>query len=118
VEPAGHRRFPLLSWITFFIKPTIPADVPRRISCNAGTGEAHRLRREVRCPGFRKSGEKHRRLAVAKKDKSKKANKLIKKAKKMMKKAKKEMKKLKKKEKASNTKVDRQDAPPTSPFSS
>jgi cellobiose-specific phosphotransferase system component IIA len=63
-------------------------------------------------------GEKHRRLAVAKKDKSKKAKKLIKKAKKMMKKAKKEIKKLKEKEKASNTKVDRQDAPPTSPFSS
>ena len=35
-----------------------------------------------------------------------------------MKKAKKEMKKLKKKEKGSSTKVDRQDAPPTSPFSS
>jgi hypothetical protein len=40
-----------------------------------------------------------------------------KKAKKMMKKAKKEMKKLKKKEKGS-TKVDRQDVPPPSPFSS
>ena len=55
---------------------------------------------------------------MAKKDKSKKAKKLIKKARKMMKKAKKEMKKLKKKEKGSNTEVDRQDAPPTSPFSS
>jgi hypothetical protein len=55
---------------------------------------------------------------VAKKDKSKKARKLMKKAKKMMKKAKKEMKKLKKKGKGSNPKVDRQDAPPTSPFSS
>lgn len=55
---------------------------------------------------------------MAKKGKSKKAKKLIKRAKKMMKKAKKEMKKLKKKEKGSNTKVDRQDAPPTSPFSS
>jgi hypothetical protein len=54
---------------------------------------------------------------VAKKDKSEKAKKLMKKAKKMMKKAKKEMKKLKK-EKGSNAKVDRQDAPPTSPFSS
>jgi hypothetical protein len=54
---------------------------------------------------------------VAKKDKSKKAKKLMKKAKKMMKKAKKEMKKLKKKERGSNTKVDRQDAPPDSPFS-
>jgi hypothetical protein len=70
------------------------------------------------CRGFRLSGEKHRRLAVAKKDKSKKAKKLIKKARKMMKKAKKEMKKLKKKEKGSKPKVDRQDAPPTSPFSS
>jgi hypothetical protein len=59
-----------------------------------------------------------RRVAVAKKDKSKKAKKLFKKAKKMMKKAKKEMKKLRKKEKGLNTKVDRQDAPPTSPFSS
>jgi len=54
---------------------------------------------------------------VTKKDKSKKAKKLMKKAKKMMKKAKKEMKKLKKKERGSNTKVDRQDAPPPSPFS-
>ena len=55
---------------------------------------------------------------MTKKDKSKKAKKLMKKARKMMKKAKKEMKKLKKKGKGSNTKVDRQDAPPTSPFSS
>ena len=55
---------------------------------------------------------------MAKKGKSKKAKKLIKRAKKMMKKAKKEMKKLKKKEEGSNTKVDRRDAPPTSPFSS
>ena len=46
---------------------------------------------------------------MAKKDKSRKAKKLMKKAKKMMKKAKKEMKKLKKKKKGSNTKVDRQD---------
>jgi hypothetical protein len=54
---------------------------------------------------------------VAKKDKLKKVKKLIKKAKKTMKKEKKEMRKLKHKEKGSNTKVDRQDAPPTSPFS-
>ena len=54
---------------------------------------------------------------MAKKDKSKKAKKLIKKAKKMMKKAKKEMRKLKKKENGSNSKVDRRDAPPPSPFS-
>ena len=55
--------------------------------------------------------------AVGKKDKSKKAKKLMKKAKKMMKKAKKMMKKANKKEKGSNTKVDRRDAPPPSPFS-
>jgi hypothetical protein len=55
---------------------------------------------------------------VTKRDKSKKAEKQIKKAKKMMKKARKEMKKVKKKEKGSNTKVDRQDAPPPSTFSS
>jgi hypothetical protein len=42
----------------------------------------------------------------------------MKKAKKITKKARKEMKKVKKKEKGSNTKVDRQDAPPPSPFSS
>ena len=47
---------------------------------------------------------------MGKKDKSKKAKKLMKKAKKMMKKA-------NKKEKGSNTKVDRRDAPPPSPFS-
>ena len=73
------------------------------------------------------SGEQHRRIAVAKKDKSKKAKKLVKKAKKLMKEAKKEAKKVKKKEKKeekkegkkeSNTKVDREDTPPTSPFSS
>jgi hypothetical protein len=78
---------------------------------------AHRFGREARRHGltpWRKAEE----VAVAKKDKSKKARKLMKKAKKMMKKAKKEMKKLKKKEKGSNPKVDRQDAPPTSPFSS
>jgi hypothetical protein len=48
----------------------------------------------------------------------KKARKQMKKAKKITKKARKEMKKVKKKEKGSNTKVDRQDAPPPSPFSS
>ena len=48
---------------------------------------------------------------MAKKDKSKKAKKL-------MKRAKKEMKKLKKREGGSNTEVDRRDAPPASPFSS
>ena len=48
---------------------------------------------------------------MGKKDKSKKAKKLMKKAKKMMKKAKKMMKKANKKEKGSNTKVDRRDAP-------
>ena len=89
--------------------------------------------RKTRCGGSRPTGKAARptskdmiycrRLATAredavtKKDKSKKAKKLIKKAKKMMKKAKKEMKKAKKKEKGSNTKVDRQDAPPPSPFS-
>jgi len=53
---------------------------------------------------------------MAKKDKSKRAKKLMKKAKKMMKKAKKMMKKANKKEKGSNTKVDRQDAPTTFPI--
>jgi len=64
--------------------------------------------------------DQHGRDAMSKKSKQRKkqAKKLIKKAKKMMKKAKKEMKKMKKKEKGSNTKVDRQDVPPTSPFSS
>jgi hypothetical protein len=54
---------------------------------------------------------------VAKKDKSKKAKKLMKKAMKMMKKAEKMMKKANRKEKGSNTKVDRRDAPPPSSFS-
>jgi ABC-type transport system involved in Fe-S cluster assembly fused permease/ATPase subunit len=61
--------------------------------------------------GLHLSGDEQRRLAVAK------IKKLIKKAKKMMKKEKKEMKKVKKKEKGSDTKVDREDAPPPSPFS-
>jgi hypothetical protein len=54
---------------------------------------------------------------VAKKDKSKKAKKLIKKAKKLRKELKKVEKKLKKKNKGSNTEVDRRDATPPSPFS-
>ena len=67
--------------------------------------------------GLHLSGDEQRRLAVAKKDKLKKVTKLIKKAKKTMKKEKKEMKKVKKKEKGSDTKVDREDAPPPSSFS-
>jgi hypothetical protein len=98
-----------------FYQTALAADVPRAFRAML---VRERYISSADCRGFRLSGEKHRRFAVAKKDKSKKAKKLIKKARKMMKKAKKEMKKLKKKKKGSNDKVDRQDAPPTSPFSS
>jgi hypothetical protein len=57
------------------------------------------------------SGEQHRRLALGNKRKSKKE-------KKMSKKAKKRTKKLEKMQEGSDSKVDRRDTPPTSPFSS
>jgi hypothetical protein len=51
------------------------------ISCNAGAGKAHKFGCEIRCRDLRLSAEEQRRLAGAKKDKSKKAKKLIKKVK-------------------------------------
>jgi hypothetical protein len=59
----------------------------------------------------RRGVRRHRRLGLGKKGKSATD-------KKMRKKAKKQIKKLEKKEEGSDTKVDRRDEPPTSPFSS